>query len=117
MKTSTSRTTSTGPRRLMAVAPLCHLCSDEDQVDQVLADPALTVTFHPASGIARQVALCEPCHSSRPSRGKTDLGPADLAGRVVERYATTLLADYEEHWSDCRADDAGHCAYGTAPDA
>ncbi|MGW6979591.1 hypothetical protein ACWGE1_09105 [Streptomyces sp. NPDC054932] len=91
--TPISRAPGARALRLVAVAPRCHLCPDEDQV---LADPALTVTFHPASGIARRVALCEPCHSGRPSRGKTDMGPADLAWRVVERDATTLLAAYEE---------------------
>ncbi|MEU4730770.1 hypothetical protein [Streptomyces sp. NPDC023588] len=93
MKTPTSRTYGARALRLVAVAPRCHLCPDEDQA---LADPTLTVTFRPASAIPRQVALCESCHSGRPSRGRADLGPADLAWRVVEHYATTLLAAYEE---------------------
>ncbi|MFE6085998.1 hypothetical protein [Streptomyces virginiae] len=79
--------------RLAAVIPRCHLCPDEDQT---LADPTLIVTFHPASGMARRVALCDVCHSGRPSRESTDMGPADLAWQVVERYATTLLAEYEQ---------------------
>ncbi|MFE1413426.1 hypothetical protein ACFW6F_21895 [Streptomyces sp. NPDC058746] len=79
--------------RLVAVAPRCHLCPDEDQV---LADQNLTVTFYTAPGTARQAALCEPCHSGRPSRGEPDIGPADLAWRAVERDVTTLLAAYEE---------------------
>ncbi|MFK0203457.1 hypothetical protein [Streptomyces lavendulae] len=93
MKTPISRIPSAKVLRLVAVAPRCHLCPDEDQV---FADPALTVTFHPASRIARRVALCEPCHSGRPSRGKMDMGPADLAWQVVECDATTLLAAYKE---------------------
>ncbi|MEU3407533.1 hypothetical protein ABZ766_26805 [Streptomyces sp. NPDC006670] len=74
-----------------STTPDCHLCPDA-----VPADPTLEVVFSPASGVPRQVALCEPCHSGRPSRGQRALGPADLAWRVVERYATTLLAAYEE---------------------
>ncbi|MEU4729571.1 hypothetical protein [Streptomyces sp. NPDC023588] len=93
MKTPTSRTYGARALRLVGIAPRCHLCPDEDQV---LADPTLTVILRPASGIPRQVALCESCHFGRPSRGRAQLGPADLAWRVVESYATTLLAAYEE---------------------
>lgn len=71
MKTPISRTPGARALRLVAVAPRCHLCPDEDQV---LADPALTVTFHPASGIARRVALCEPCHSGPAQPGEDGYG-------------------------------------------
>ncbi|UQW99132.1 hypothetical protein [Streptomyces sp. RerS4] len=92
MKTPTSHTDSVRALRLVAVAPRCHLCPDEDSV---LADPAVMVDFLPASGILRQVGLCASCDSGRPSRGRPELGPADGAWRVVERCATELLAAYE----------------------
>ncbi|MFF4364557.1 hypothetical protein [Streptomyces sp. NPDC001594] len=56
----------------------------------------MPTTIPPASP---RVALCKPRHSGPLSRGQRALG-ADLAWRVAEDYATTLLAAYEDRrWS------------------
>jgi hypothetical protein len=40
------------------------------------------------------VALCEPCHAGRPARDSGDLGPADLAWRILARDVGALREAY-----------------------
>lgn len=81
--------------RLSAVPPLClcHLCPDETQS---LAAAAPTVSVRVPAGPLRQVFLCAFCHTVRPGRAFTRLGPADLAWRALERDATDLLTAYQQ---------------------
>ncbi|MFF5809496.1 hypothetical protein ACFY8A_40060, partial [Streptomyces sp. NPDC012746] len=56
-------------------------------------------TLLPGVGPPRLVSLCALCASGRPGRRRPELGPADLAWRVLERDTTRLLAAYEqEQW-------------------
>lgn len=50
--------------------------------------------LRPAAGPPQPVGLCHPCRSGRPARESPDLGPADLAWRVLTRDVEELWQDY-----------------------
>ncbi|MFD3940695.1 hypothetical protein ACFWSF_37660 [Streptomyces sp. NPDC058611] len=87
------------PLRLAEAVPFCHLCPDDDRA-RAPAGPVFTVTYWPAFGPARLVSLCAHCQLGRPSRKHDELGPADLAWRVLERDTTRLLTAHgQKHWT------------------
>ncbi|MFJ5548581.1 hypothetical protein [Streptomyces sp. NPDC093225] len=69
--------------QLVAVPSVCHLCGAP-------ATAGVTTVLHPSGGPPRHLALCMPCDSGRPGRGRTDLGPADDLWWVLTRDAEAL---------------------------